>query len=63
MLATPSDSEKWAPVVADRNAAGQRTALLVAEAADDTAAERAATMAEEIFRGAPFELVETRGGV
>ncbi|MBW3537083.1 MAG: hypothetical protein KY395_04840, partial [Actinobacteria bacterium] len=62
VVATADDAARWAPLVTDRNASGQRTALLTADPGDDSAEARAATMAEEIFMGAPFVVVETRGG-
>lgn len=61
VVASAEDAARWAPLVADRNAGGHRTALLTADADAHTADARAATMAEEIFMGAPFLVVDARG--
>ena len=62
MLVVSSEDEaaRWAPVVAQRNAGGQRTALLVADPGDEAADQQAATMAAEVFTGSPWSLIDTR---
>lgn len=62
VLAPAEEAARWAPLVADRNASGHRTALLTADPDDEDAKGRAAAMAEEVFLGAPFQVVEARGG-
>ncbi|HUR48221.1 MAG TPA: hypothetical protein VMY88_01640 [Acidimicrobiales bacterium] len=50
------DPGEWAPVVADRNAAGHRTALLIGTDDADDPSDLAEQMAEDIFRGAEWQL-------
>ena len=54
---------RWGAAVADRNAAGHRTALLVAEGEAEDYLELAEQMADEVFRGAPWTLVDARAGI
>ena len=60
VLVVTDEPGAWGAAVADRNAAGQRTALLVAATTDDPA-EPAKQMAEEVFRGAAWVLIDARG--
>ena len=59
VLVVTDQPGEWGAVVADRNAAGHRTALLAVDEAED-AAELAEQMADEVFRGEPWTLIDTR---
>ncbi len=59
VLVVTDDPADWGAVVADRNARGLRTALLVVEGSDDPT-DLAKQMAEEVFRGAPWTLIDGR---
>ena len=50
---------EWGAAVADRNAGGRRTALLVLEG-DSHPADLAKQMAEEIFQGKTWTLIDAR---
>lgn len=54
---------EWGAAVADRNAAGHRTALLVVAVGTEDPADLAKHMAEDIFRGAPWTLIDARPGM
>lgn len=60
VLVVADDNPRWGAVVADRNAAGQRTALLVVTDPEVDPAPLAESMATEVFAGAPWTLVDTR---
>ena len=50
----------WGAAVADRNSNGLRTALLVVAPDLDKVSDLAKHMADEVFRGAPWTLLDTR---
>ena len=56
------DAAAWGPLVADRNAGGNRTALMVADPDDPDPAATASALAEEVFAGRPWQLVDARSG-
>ena len=53
---------EWSAVVADRNAAGHRTALLVVRDSDVDPEPLAEAFAAGVFAGAPWRLLEARAG-
>ena len=62
VVSSAEQSARWAPRVAERNSSGQRTALLVADAGEGEVQGQVAAMAAEVFRGAPYVVVDSRGG-
>lgn len=58
-MVTDQPSE-WGAVVADRNAAGHRTALLVLDDPDADPGSLGEAMAAEVFAGAPWQLFDAR---
>ena len=61
MLVVSNDPGEWGAAVADRNAAGHRTALLIVADSVEDPADLAKQMAEEVFRGADWTLFDVRG--
>ena len=60
VVSSAEEASRWARRVADRNSHGHRTALLVAEPDGPNVDEQAAAMASEVFRGAPWLLIDGR---
>jgi len=67
VLLVTEGAGEWGAEVADRNAQGLRTALLVVspDSGDPSTLpeEMAAEMAADVFRGAPWQLVDARAGI
>lgn len=61
-LVVTDDPNGWGAVVADRNAAGHRTALLVVTDPDADPRREAEAMAAEVFAGATWRLCDARVG-
>ena len=60
MLVVAGQDPQWGPRVADRNASGRRTALLVLDDPDTDPTPLAEAMAAEVFAGADWTLVDAR---
>lgn len=62
VLVVTDDPADWAAAVADRNATGYRTALLVVTDAATDPRPDAEAMAAEVFAGAAWRLCDARAG-
>ena len=62
VVSSLEEASRWARRVADRNSRGHRTALLVADSGETEVEAQVAAMASEVFRGAPYVVVDSRGG-
>lgn len=60
VLVVTDQPEEWGAAVADRDARGLRTALLVLDDGSENPAELAKQMADEVFRGQPWQLLDAR---
>ena len=61
VLVVTDEPGEWGAIVADRNAEGRRTALLVVTDGSDPA-DLAKQMADEVFRG-PWTLIDVRNSL
>ena len=62
VLVVTDEPGLWGAVVADRNAAGNRTALLVVTDPAGDPRPQAEAMAAEVFAGAAWRLCDARAG-